>query len=270
MLSVSTMVLGGVGVGLVSGVTSGLLGISPGGGLVVLSVLLLGADQHLAQGLSLVAQIPPTSMSGVRRYRAAGHRCRLTWLLWIAAGVLAGSIVGAILAARASSSLLQWSYVAYLIALGLLLMLRSAPTGALGDEGSAVEVIPAAGLLLVGLVAGLSSGFLGIGGGLAIVVGLSAFLKMPQHQAQMIGLILTIMPTTICAAYIYYRAAQLPSWPILLAVIGGLWCGTDFGARLANDCERTTLRSVLLVTVTGMALYMAWRALSSGPLPGTM
>jgi uncharacterized protein len=54
--------LAGIGVGLVGGVTSGLLGVSPGGGLVVFSNLLLGSEQHVAQGLSLVAQIPPTSV----------------------------------------------------------------------------------------------------------------------------------------------------------------------------------------------------------------
>ncbi|MGD0851720.1 MAG: sulfite exporter TauE/SafE family protein, partial [Bradyrhizobium sp.] len=58
-----------VSVGLVGGVTSGLLGVSPGGGLVVFSNLLLGSEQHVAQGISLVAQIPPTSVSGIRRYR---------------------------------------------------------------------------------------------------------------------------------------------------------------------------------------------------------
>ncbi len=58
----------GAAVGLVGGFTSGLLGVSPGGGLVVFSVLLLGAEQHVAQGISLAAQIPPTSLAGIRRY----------------------------------------------------------------------------------------------------------------------------------------------------------------------------------------------------------
>lgn len=49
--------LAGIGTGLAGGFTSGLLGVSPGGGLVVFSVLLLGAEQHVAQGISLVAQI---------------------------------------------------------------------------------------------------------------------------------------------------------------------------------------------------------------------
>jgi uncharacterized membrane protein YfcA len=277
MLSLSTMLLAqygsavstkmatltaAVGVGLVGGITSGLLGTSPGGGVVVLSTLLLGADQHLAQGISLAVQIPPTSASGIRRYRAEGHRCPLRWLLLLAAGMLMGGTIGAIVAAHASSSLLRWSYVGYLTALDLLLILRSAPTQGASDAQAGDRSIGASALLLVGLVAGLSSGFLGIGGGLAIVAGLTAWLRMPQHQAQMIGLILTIMPTTICAAYVYWRAGQLPSWLVLLAVVVSLWGGTDLGARVANHLERTTLRRILVVMVTAMALYMASRALA--------
>jgi uncharacterized protein len=249
-------------VGLVGGLTSGLTGTSPGGAVVVLSTLLLGADQHLAQGISLAVQIPPTGVSGIRRYRTEGHRSPSRWLLWLAAGMLAGGAVGALVAASASNSILRWSYVGYLIALDLLLILRSAPTQVAGDAGTTTQVLVAPALLLLGLVAGLSSGFLGIGGGLAIVVGLTACLKLPQHQAQMIGLILTIMPTTVCAAYVYWRAGQVPSWPILLAIIAGLWGGTDLGACIANYLERTTLHRVLVVMVTSMALYMAWRALT--------
>src|ERR1700677_2207732 len=259
--SVPTLLVA-AGVGLAGGVTSGLLGTSPGGALVVLSTLLLGADQRLAQGISLAVQIPPTGVSGIRRYRAEGHRCPLRWLLWLAAGMLAGGAARAIIAAHASTSVLRWSYAGYLITLDLLLILRSAPTRVPSAGVSEARAIAASALLLVGLGAGLSSGFLGIGGGLVIVVGLSACLKMPQHQAQMIGLILTIMPTTVCAAYIYWRAGQLPSWPILVAVIVGLWGGTDLGARLANHMDRVALRRVLVVMVTAMALYMAWRALT--------
>ena len=70
--------LAGIATGLAGGFTSGLLGVSPGGGLVVFSVLLLGAEQHAAQGISLVAQIPPTSLwppSSAIGKRAAAARC---------------------------------------------------------------------------------------------------------------------------------------------------------------------------------------------------
>jgi uncharacterized membrane protein YfcA len=58
----------GTGIGLAGGLTSGLLGVSPGGGLVIFTVPLLGAEQHVAQGTSLVAQVPPTGLAGIRRY----------------------------------------------------------------------------------------------------------------------------------------------------------------------------------------------------------
>ena len=253
--------VGAVCVGLIAGTSSGLLGVSPGGPLVVLSTLLLGADQHLAQGISLAAQIPPTGISGVNRYRAEGHRSSLRWVLWLAGGMVVGGTVGATVAAHASGTVLRWSYVGYLIALDILVILRSGPAPEAVDTRDGEQAIAASALLLVGLVAGLSSGYLGIGGGLAIVVGLTACLKIPQHQAQMTGLLLTIMPITACAAYVYWRAGQLPSLPVLLAVIVGLWAGTNLGARLANRLPRSRLRSLLIVNVTAMALYMAWKAL---------
>ena len=109
--------LGGVAVGLVGGVTSGLLGVSPGGGLVVFSVLLLGVGQHVAQGISLIAQIPPTSLAGVRRYRANGLGAPLAWLAWLGVGFAVGGVVGSLAAGQASDAALQWSYVGYLLAL---------------------------------------------------------------------------------------------------------------------------------------------------------
>src|SRR5262249_38714767 len=158
------------------GFTSGLLGVSPGGGLVVFCVLLLGAEQHVAQGISLVAQIPPTSLSGIRRYREKGGRSPLRWLVLLAIGFLAGGVARALAANYVSTAVLQWSYVSYLVVLDAMLILRKSRAGAEAEAGDATRDLPTISLLVVGLFAGLSSGFLGIGGGLATVVGLSAVL----------------------------------------------------------------------------------------------
>jgi len=85
-------------------------------------------------------------------------------------------------------------------------------------------------------------------------------LKVPQHQAQWLSLILSIIPTTAPAAYVYWREGFLPPWPILAAVVVGLWSGIDLGARVANRVRPTVLRRVLVVMVTAMAAYMAWKA----------
>ena len=78
---IADLLIGGA-VGLVGGVASGLTGTSPGGALVVLSSLLLGAEQHVAQGISLIAQVPPTSLPGIARYRADGARTQLLKGTW--------------------------------------------------------------------------------------------------------------------------------------------------------------------------------------------
>ncbi len=159
--------LASVGVGLVSGVTSGLLGVSPGGGLVIFSIFLLGAEQHVAQGISLVAQIPPTSISGIRRYWEKGSRSPVRWLALLTLGFVGGGVGGALAAGSVSSSVLRWTYVFYLMALDALMILRLShrPPEAMSDDRAA-QVLGAS-LLCVGAIAGFSSGFLGIGGGLA-------------------------------------------------------------------------------------------------------
>jgi uncharacterized membrane protein YfcA len=84
--------LAGLAVGLVGGVTSGLLGVGPGGGLVVSANLLLGAEQHVAQRISLFAQIPPTGLSGIKRYwENGGRRRRVGWFTWASASSSAAS-----------------------------------------------------------------------------------------------------------------------------------------------------------------------------------
>jgi uncharacterized protein len=253
--------LGGLGAGLVGGLTSGLLGVSPGGGLVVFAVLLLGAEQHVAQGLSLVAQIPPTSMTGIRRYWEEGSRSPLRWLVLLAIGFVAGGILGAYAATHVSGSALRWTYVAYLVMLDGLLIARGEKRTEADRNGSAKDLHWAA-LLGVGLVAGLSSGFLGIGGGLATVVGLSAVLGVPQHQAQMISLVLSIIPTTIPSAWVYWNQGWSWSWSALLGMVLGLMIGTDLGARFANKIDRSRLRLTLIFFVSLMAFYMAYKALS--------
>jgi uncharacterized protein len=251
--------LGGVGVGLIGGVTSGLLGVSPGGGLVVFSVLLLGVEQHIAQGISLIAQIPPTSLSGVRRYREKGLRTPRAWLVLLGIGFAIGGILGALAAGEASDAALQWTYVAYLSALVAVMIFQ--PRHHLRDERSADQSGRAhwPGMLVVGAIGGFSSGFLGIGGGLAITVGLTA-LGVPRHQAQLVNLILALVPTTIPAAWVYWEQGWSGSWLVVGGVVLGLWGGTDFGARLANRTSEVTLHQTAIGFIATMALYMAYKA----------
>ncbi|MBR0735653.1 sulfite exporter TauE/SafE family protein [Bradyrhizobium liaoningense] len=253
--------LAGIGVGLAGGLTSGFMGVSPGGGLVIFSVLLLGAEQHVAQGTSLIAQVPPTGLAGVRRYWQSGKRSPLPWIIWIGVGFLVGGISGGYAAAAVSDSFLQWAYVVYLVALIAALVLRR-ERGDADDETTAQRELPWLPLLLVGTLAGFSSGFMGIGGGLAITVGLAAGLRVPQHQAQLVSLIFSVIPTTVPPAWIYWTKGLVVGWPAIIGILAGLWVGTDFGARMANGVGKSLLRRMMIGFVAMMALYMTYKALS--------
>ncbi len=253
--------LAGAGVGLVGGITSGLLGVSPGGGLVIFSVLLLGAEQHVAQGTSLAAQIPPTSLAGIRRYWEKGTRSPASWLAWLSAGFLGGSVGGGYAAGFVASATLQWTYVAYLTVLAAMMVLRGDPADDGATSTNGVSEVSWIALVVVGVIAGFSSGFLGIGGGLAITVGLSVGLRVPQHQAQLVSLVFSVVPTTILAAWVYWSDGLLVSWPALTGIVIGLWLGTDLGARAANRSDRLTLQRTLLLLTAAMALYMTYKAL---------
>src|SRR3954462_1917548 len=181
-------IIGGLVTGLAGGVFSGFLGVPAGGLLVPLLILILGKDQHVAQGISLVAQVVPTSLSGVRNYSKSGHRISMRWLVWLAAGFGIGGCVGALLAVHVPDRALQWCFVGYLAILIAIMLLRSPRAKADGED--APEDVPLHWLTLAGIgaVAGWSSGFLGIGGGLAITALMAGIAKIAQHRAQAMSL----------------------------------------------------------------------------------
>jgi uncharacterized membrane protein YfcA len=114
-------------------------------------------------------------------------------------------------------------------------------------------------LLLIGTLAGFSSGFMGIGGGLAITIGLAAGLRVPQHQAQLVSLIFSVIPTNIPAAWIYWSKGLVVGWPAIIGILAGLWVGTDLGARMANGVSKSVLRQVMIGLIS---LYMTHKVLT--------
>jgi uncharacterized protein len=78
-----------------------------GGTLFVpLLVLLFGYDQHVAQGTSLVAMVPPTGLLAFLTYVHAGQ---VNWTAgwWIMPGIFLGGTVGAHLAEELTSRRLR-------------------------------------------------------------------------------------------------------------------------------------------------------------------
>jgi uncharacterized protein len=112
----------------------------------------------------------------------------------------------------------------------------------------------------IGAVAGWSSGFLGIGGGLAITALMAGIAKITQHRAQVMSLAVTALPVTLPAALLYVQQGTELPWLTIIALIVGLWIGTDIGARFANRVSPDKLRLLMILMITAMALFMAFKA----------
>jgi uncharacterized membrane protein YfcA len=254
-------VIGGLITGLAGGVFSGFLGVTAGGVLVPLLILILGKDQHVAQGISLVAQIVPTSLSGVRNYSRSGHRVSMRWLVWLAVGFGIGGCIGALLAVHVPDRALQWCFVGYLVILISIMLLRSQRAKIDGAEDVPGDVpLHWATLGAIGAVAGWSSGFLGIGGGLAITALMAGIAKISQHRAQAMSLAVTALPVTLPAALFYVQQGTELPWLTIIALIIGLWIGTDIGARFATRVSPDRLRTMMIFIIAAMALFMAYKA----------
>jgi len=255
-------VLGGLAIGVFSGAVAGLLGVSPGGALVPALALMPGLGQHDAQGISLAAQLVPTSLAGFLRYRVSGHGASWRTVVGISLGFLGGAYLGARGAHGVGDAALRWMFVGYLLVLATLVVLKSPSSHAAG-VGIALPDEPRGSmpaLLAVGVVAGASSGLLGIGGGLAITALLTVALHYSQHRAQAVSLAINALPLALPAVFVYASLANGLPWVLLGFVVVGLWIGTALGARLATGLEERALRKYFLVLVVCMALLMAYRA----------
>jgi uncharacterized membrane protein YfcA len=253
-------------VGAIAGTLSGLLGVTPGGILVPCLALVAGGDQHQAQAISLVAQLFPTSLVGFHVYRQAGHGARGRPVLLVSLGFLPGAYFGAKAALLLSDRVLRWVFVGYLVVLAVSVAAKgtsekrgSEASGAPGPRTSGVA------LALVGAVAGLSSGLLGIGGGLAIIALLSVALSVPQHEAQAVSLVVGALPLSLPAVAVYATSQAGPSWLTCALVVCGLLVGMTFGARVATRLHAHALRRYFVWLIFIMAALMSYQALVLAP-----
>jgi uncharacterized protein len=104
-------------VGVIAGSVAGIVGVSGGPVLAPLFVLGLGMPQALAQGSSLLARLPAIAGGVAENAREKA----VDWhsLPLLATGVVAGTVIGSLLALHLPERGLHWLFAALLVALGL-------------------------------------------------------------------------------------------------------------------------------------------------------
>ena len=113
-----------------------------------------------------------------------------------------------------------------------------------------------ASLIIIGLLAGMLSGFLGVGGGVIMIPLMLILLGMNQHEAQGTSLAVLAVPVTFIAAYTYHVSGSPINWRYagLIAVffvVGGL-IGSKFAVSVPQNILKKTFAFVLLVVAVKM------------------
>jgi uncharacterized membrane protein YfcA len=238
-----------VAIGVLGGVLSGLFGV--GGGVVVVPALMAFAqmDQRRASATSLVA-IAPAAVVGAVTYAVQGE------VHWLAALTLAiGSVIGAPIGARLLRALplrvLPWIFVGF-IAVVLVSLFTTVPT-----RGGEVHfgVVEAIVLLLLGLLSGVLSGLVGVGGGVVIVPGLEVVLGAGDLLAKGTSL-LTMVPTSVSGTVANLRRRAVDLRVGLAVGITAAVCspGGAVLARLVEPQVGTWLFAAFLVVVAVIVL----------------
>ncbi|MFT5077612.1 MAG: putative membrane protein YfcA [Planctomycetota bacterium] len=115
-------------------------------------------------------------------------------------------------------------------------------------------------LIVIGLLAGILSGFMGVGGGVIMIPLMVLFLGYSQHQAQGLSLAVLSVPVTFLAAYTYYvnpLEGEAPfSWKfgIVIAlsfVVGGL-IGSKFAVAIPQNVLRKSFAVILIIAAVKM------------------
>ncbi|MDG2312299.1 MAG: sulfite exporter TauE/SafE family protein [Flavobacteriales bacterium] len=112
-------------------------------------------------------------------------------------------------------------------------------------------------LLTIGVLAGIASGFVGIGGGLIIVPALIYFLDLDQHTAQGTSLALMLPPIGIMAAMQYHSEEHVEwTYSAIIAVtfVLGAWLGSKWSLKLPTSMVRLVFSGILFYAAIGMAV----------------
>ena len=106
-------------------------------------------------------------------------------------------------------------------------------------------------ILMVGVVVGVFSGFVGIGGGVLFIPALIWLLGMDQHKAQGTSLGALLAPVGIFAFWEYYRKGNA-DLRVGLLLAAGFLVGGYFGAVGAQYIPEVWLRRIFALALIGI------------------
>lgn len=242
--------------GFATGALSGMFGV---GGAVISTpgIRSLGASPIEAVG-STLPSIIPSSITGSLRYARAGLiRARVVAVTGLTGAVasVAGAVLAEVIPGNGRPLMLA---TAILIAITSFRM-RRGPTErelATAEPIAATPVDETAWrLVVIGAVAGLLSGLLGIGGGIVMVPMFTVWLGLDVKEA--VGSSLACVGLLALPGTVTHAALDNVDWsfaiPLAVAAVPGAWTG----AHITIGAEERTVRLLVSSVLGGIAVLYA-------------
>lgn len=110
-------------------------------------------------------------------------------------------------------------------------------------------------LIVIGLLAGILSGAMGVGGGIVVVPALVFFLGLTQHQAQGTSMALLLPPIGILAVLNYSKQNYI-NWKYVLILSILFVIGAYIGSVVAVSLPERALKKIFGVLMLVAALKM--------------
>ncbi len=110
-------------------------------------------------------------------------------------------------------------------------------------------------LLVTGILAGLVSGTLGVGGAIIIIPMLTFFLGLNQYQAQGTSLGVMTLPVFVISAFNYYKSGYVNVKFVLIIVIAFI-IGSYFSSKFAVQIPEKILKKIFGIFLALMSIKM--------------
>ena len=106
-------------------------------------------------------------------------------------------------------------------------------------------------LIIIGFIAGVISGFIGVGGGILMIPLLIFFLGFSQFEAQGTALAAMLPPIGILAAMNYFKSGYV-NWQYAVVIALTFVIGGYFGSKISLSLDVNTVRKIF-----GVVMFLA-------------
>ena len=110
-------------------------------------------------------------------------------------------------------------------------------------------------LLMIGIIAGMLGGMVGVGGGIVIVPALIFFLGFSQKMAQGTSLGILLLPVGLLGVLQFYKEGYI-DMRVVLIISAGFFAGSYFGSKLALSLSQETVKKIFAILLIIVAVKM--------------